>query len=226
MRFSASSGRSNSTSSSRVVMTVWSRRAPMFSMRSFALAAMRAISLMPSWVNSSVAPSAAHRAAYCLVRAFSGSVMMRTKSASVSGCSSTRIGKRPWSSGIRSEGLVAWNAPAAMNRMWSVRTKPYRVCTVEPSTMGSRSRCTRSEEHTSELQSQSNLVCRLLLEKKKTDLYSDHNYSLAAQPRGYHDRDDASTLATSHNIPNAARPVESHHYTRTRTKYGLHDASY
>src|SRR2546430_6466896 len=31
---------------------------------------------------------------------------------------------------------------------------------------GDRSR-TRSEEHTSELQSQSNLVCRLLLEKKK-----------------------------------------------------------
>src|SRR5688572_30026618 len=28
-------------------------------------------------------------------------------------------------------------------------------------------RMTRSEEHTSELQSQSNLVCRLLLEKKK-----------------------------------------------------------
>src|SRR2546430_17240740 len=27
----------------------------------------------------------------------------------------------------------------------------------------------RSEEHTSELQSQSNLVCRLLLEKKKTE---------------------------------------------------------
>src|SRR5688572_31640143 len=30
-----------------------------------------------------------------------------------------------------------------------------------------RSTCHRSEEHTSELQSQSNLVCRLLLEKKK-----------------------------------------------------------
>src|SRR2546430_12817380 len=30
----------------------------------------------------------------------------------------------------------------------------------------------RSEEHTSELQSQSNLVCRLLLEKKKHDLLS------------------------------------------------------
>src|SRR5256885_4757009 len=32
-----------------------------------------------------------------------------------------------------------------------------------------RSRATRSEEHTSELQSPCNLVCRLLLEKKKTN---------------------------------------------------------
>src|SRR2546430_13476437 len=32
---------------------------------------------------------------------------------------------------------------------------------------GERGRRGRSEEHTSELQSQSNLVCRLLLEKKK-----------------------------------------------------------
>src|SRR3989475_7467516 len=31
-----------------------------------------------------------------------------------------------------------------------------------------RGKAARSEEHTSELQSQSNLVCRLLLEKKKT----------------------------------------------------------
>src|SRR2546430_13704117 len=31
----------------------------------------------------------------------------------------------------------------------------------------SATNCLRSEEHTSELQSQSNLVCRLLLEKKK-----------------------------------------------------------
>src|SRR5688572_32725928 len=37
----------------------------------------------------------------------------------------------------------------------------------------------RSEEHTSELQSQSNLVCRLLLEKKKkkstSDMYPQYN---------------------------------------------------
>src|SRR2546430_10688437 len=32
----------------------------------------------------------------------------------------------------------------------------------------------RSEEHTSELQSQSNLVCRLLLEKKKTTIIRVH----------------------------------------------------
>src|SRR2546430_13558115 len=41
----------------------------------------------------------------------------------------------------------------------------------------------RSEEHTSELQSQSNLVCRLLLEKKKKkkallNLKRDSSYSL------------------------------------------------
>src|SRR2546427_7930034 len=37
----------------------------------------------------------------------------------------------------------------------------------------------RSEEHTSELQSQSNLVCRLLLEKKKQD-QSNHSHSPAS----------------------------------------------
>src|SRR2546430_7189555 len=41
-------------------------------------------------------------------------------------------------------------------------------------------RSTRSEEHTSELQSQSNLVCRLLLEKKNKlhtiKIYIIHNY--------------------------------------------------
>src|SRR2546430_6055549 len=35
----------------------------------------------------------------------------------------------------------------------------------------------RSEEHTSELQSQSNLVCRLLLEKKKTNKREISHYA-------------------------------------------------
>src|SRR2546430_11439536 len=43
----------------------------------------------------------------------------------------------------------------------------------------------RSEEHTSELQSQSNLVCRLLLEKKKKHIIS---YRISVQ----RDRDIAS----------------------------------
>src|SRR2546430_6081383 len=38
-----------------------------------------------------------------------------------------------------------------------------------------RHSCMRSEEHTSELQSQSNLVCRLLLEKKKTSMWNLNN---------------------------------------------------
>src|SRR2546430_5116406 len=47
----------------------------------------------------------------------------------------------------------------------------------------------RSEEHTSELQSQSNLVCRLLLEKKKTK----------------------STLAQSVRALSAAQSTATHH---------------
>src|SRR5256885_12931954 len=39
----------------------------------------------------------------------------------------------------------------------------------------------RSEEHTSELQSPCNLVCRLLLEKKKKLSYSSHP-TIASQP--------------------------------------------
>src|SRR2546430_2956641 len=48
----------------------------------------------------------------------------------------------------------------------------------------------RSEEHTSELQSQSNLVCRLLLEKKKNST-AKFSISLSASP---------SPLLTTNNI--------------------------
>src|SRR5205085_9012238 len=46
--------------------------------------------------------------------------------------------------------------------------RPSRDHAGRPVPAASRDRSPRSEEHTSELQSQSNLVCRLLLEKKKT----------------------------------------------------------
>src|SRR2546427_8630366 len=52
----------------------------------------------------------------------------------------------------------------AMNELGLVPGRPYKKsATVVGDVLGKR-----SEEHTSELQSQSNLVCRLLLEKKKT----------------------------------------------------------
>src|SRR2546430_12544869 len=49
---------------------------------------------------------------------------------------------------------------------------------------GARSlrRIRRSEEHTSELQSQSNLVCRLLLEKKKTNRLPTAQSTTPAMP--------------------------------------------
>src|SRR5688572_33503359 len=42
--------------------------------------------------------------------------------------------------------------------------------TSKPVSARGRAASSRSEEHTSELQSQSNLVCRLLLEKKKNSI--------------------------------------------------------
>src|SRR2546430_8060214 len=52
------------------------------------------------------------------------------------------------------------------------RQRPHQLQPVIPclfvTVTSSASLGPRSEEHTSELQSQSNLVCRLLLEKKKT----------------------------------------------------------
>src|SRR5690349_24011667 len=48
----------------------------------------------------------------------------------------------------------------------SVMIRPLRMPTTAPSTS------TRSEEHTSELQSRRDLVCRLLLEKKNKKCYA------------------------------------------------------
>src|SRR3712207_7065303 len=58
-----------------------------------------------------------------------------------------------------------WNLPEACSPSWE---------TVVSSISAEASNSTRSEEHTSELQSRQYLVCRLLLEKKKnknTTLY-------------------------------------------------------
>src|SRR2546427_2559815 len=67
------------------------------------------------------------------------------------------------------------------------RTRPERFARRAEPARHARRRARRSEEHTSELQSQSNLVCRLLLEKKKT---------VDTPPTKYGNPDSAGPTAT------------------------------
>src|SRR2546430_8569117 len=64
------------------------------------------------------------------------------------------------------QGLITSNWSAGANVSY-VDAK-YDDATIPTSYTGGPANTFRSEEHTSELQSQSNLVCRLLLEKKTT----------------------------------------------------------
>src|SRR2546425_6988272 len=66
-------------------------------------------------------------------------------------------------------GLVGAAVRAAEHRPSLTHGRPRRAMRAACSKGGSVFRCTRSEEHTSELQSLAYLVCRLLLEKKKTN---------------------------------------------------------
>src|SRR2546430_8376995 len=59
------------------------------------------------------------------------------------------------------------------------------------------SRGTRSEEHTSELQSQSNLVCRLLLEKKKKTIRPSHHSIADAPPLARHPHSPLSPVGAA-----------------------------
>src|SRR5688572_31712049 len=59
------------------------------------------------------------------------------------------------------------NVSGPGTRIW--RHSPVLGCTIVKEDAGVTN-ASRSEEHTSELQSQSNLVCRLLLEKQKQSL--------------------------------------------------------
>src|SRR5688572_32764468 len=61
----------------------------------------------------------------------------------------------------------SWHQPAPRDAVG----RPHRACGRGGAP---RALCARSEEHTSELQSQSNLVCRLLLEKKKKTKKQNH----------------------------------------------------
>src|SRR2546430_8971856 len=61
-----------------------------------------------------------------------------------------------------------FRSEAELDDLTLTRVQPVHGGADEPAPFGPLGRAEpRSEEHTSELQSQSNLVCRLLLEKKK-----------------------------------------------------------
>src|SRR2546430_7423841 len=79
----------------------------------------------------------------------------------------------------------------------------------------------RSEEHTSELQSQSNLVCRLLLEKKKTAIVSTHTASewrdTCSRNRAEH---VAVVRATLHRARLHRRSLNDHPRRRTAPNIG------
>src|SRR5688572_32516826 len=70
----------------------------------------------------------------------------------------------PYTTLFRSSATMRSPMPAACDTAASVETPTH----LRSSDTASDFAVARSEEHTSELQSQSNLVCRLLLEKKKS----------------------------------------------------------
>src|SRR5438034_3262215 len=69
----------------------------------------------------------------------------------------------------------AW--PRTSSRLCSAS----RVSSCHPGRNGPSPATNRSEEHTSELQSHSDLVCRLLLEKKKKKKKKEHNNKQTTQ---------------------------------------------
>src|SRR5438270_2736544 len=74
----------------------------------------------------------------------------------------------PYTTLFRSGRAAAGAITTAEERVGSEPDQPVsRSASRRPVALASPSASARSEEHTSELQSQSNLVCRLLLEKKK-----------------------------------------------------------
>src|SRR2546427_8803134 len=82
------------------------------------------------------------------------------------------------------------------------RSRPYTMLTdaraPHPDWRRARVPGVRSEEHTSELQSQSNLVCRLLLEKKKkiNSSRDAHAYSTNRTCAAHSHRVDLSVCST------------------------------
>src|SRR2546427_1230007 len=84
----------------------------------------------------------------------------------------------PYTTLFRSSGEVFSLRRLVEAKPGSVRPglHPLEVAWIRAGSLEFQATSSRSEEHTSELQSQSNLVCRLLLEKKKKETLRTYNY--------------------------------------------------
>src|SRR2546430_3323107 len=81
----------------------------------------------------------------------------------------------PYTTLFRSLSLAAYNAGENLvERLGRIPSIPETTNYVRKIRAIYKKKSARSEEHTSELQSQSNIVCRLLLEKQKTLMVTSH----------------------------------------------------
>src|SRR5438132_6786065 len=83
----------------------------------------------------------------------------------------------PYTTLFRSLGTITVSFPEGRGQV-----KILYLCNDPGIDLGGQSGSLRSEEHTSELQSHSDLVCRLLLEKKKNKIIVNHSAE-ARRPR-------------------------------------------
>src|SRR5256885_10968268 len=76
----------------------------------------------------------------------------------------------PYTTLFRSDALIGRRSALCS------QVSPHWYCQFTEENLGGKDHMVsiRSEEHTSELQSPCNLVCRLLLEKKKNPIQTDH----------------------------------------------------
>src|SRR2546427_5657750 len=106
--------------------------------------------------------AASHRLSECSMGTAPASSIISLRRSREDGMPATFLRGRESLSAI-SLAVASMNAPADMTE-----PETCALMAIDESSEPSRFRTdARSEEHTSELQSQSNLVCRLLLEKKK-----------------------------------------------------------
>src|SRR5437773_7370292 len=105
-----------------------------------------------------------------LVEAAGRDLLSFTRNSRIQSCGQRRLHFAPllvsiWTS-LRAPGLQP-ASKCLRPLLWALCSQLLPSCPQEEVEIGQHLRITRSEEHTSELQSHHDLVCRLLLEKKK-----------------------------------------------------------